>query len=448
MKDLTKGNIYKNFLLFAIPMVLSGLLSQGYSTLDTVIAGKYLGADGLAAIGATAPMISFISSVFWGFGNGLGVYAAMLFGAKDYRRLKTDLIHHLTVINVIMLVCCGLILLFRQPIYTLLRIDPRILAQADTYFVVYLAGLMFVIMSFYGVYIMNAFGSSTFPFIMSMLAAVLNVGGNLLSVAVLNWGVAGIALSSVLSAAVVDVAYAIRLKQCFCELGVDKFRVGVHPDILPRAYRYCLPTMLQQMVMYLSSFLISPLVNGIGSNASASYTVCVRIYEINASLYQNSAKTVSTYTAQSVGAGKTENLRRGLAVGALQSLIFILPTLLVGALFPRQICSLFFKSSDAPEAIAYAVLFLRVYLPLVVFNAMANLFHAYYRGCAAMTPLFVATLVGSVTRIVVSFLLIGSYGINGMYIGWVASWVADAACGLLFYRLGTWKKRLPLGEFG
>lgn len=443
VKDLTKGNIYKNFILFAIPMVLSGLLSQGYSIIDTVIAGRYLGAQGLAAIGATAPLITFLSSVFWGFGNGLGVYMAMLFGAKNYRRIKSELDSHLIAINSVILISCGLVIAFRRPIYTMLRIDSEILADADIYFTIYVFGLASVIMNYYGVYIMNAFGSSSFPFAMSLLSAVLNIGGNLLSVAVLHIGVAGLAISSVVSALIVDLFYLFRLRWCYIKFGLSEMRFKFSLRRLSNAFRYCLPTTFQQMVMYLSTLLISPLVNGIGSAASASYTVSIRIYDINASIYQNSAKTVSTYTAQAVGAGKTDKLRRGLLAGLLQGLMFLLPVLLSCALFPRQICSLFFKNGDSPEAISYAVMFLQVYLPWIVINLIANLFHAYYRGVAAMTPLFIATLIGSIARLVASSLLIGPLGMRGMFLGWVISWVADALFGWIFYLSGAWKKGLP-----
>ena len=95
MKDLTRGNIYKTFILFAIPLVLSGVLSQCYNLIDTVIAGKFLGDNGLAAIGCTAAFISFSSSIFWGYAAGASIHIAALFGARKYRDIKAAVYHNL-----------------------------------------------------------------------------------------------------------------------------------------------------------------------------------------------------------------------------------------------------------------------------------------------------------------------------------------------------------------
>ena len=88
MKDLTKGNIYKTFFAFGVPLVLSGLFSQLYTIVDTIIAGKFIGEHALAAIGATEPCIKFIQSIFWGFGVGFSIYIARLYGAGEYAKIK------------------------------------------------------------------------------------------------------------------------------------------------------------------------------------------------------------------------------------------------------------------------------------------------------------------------------------------------------------------------
>ncbi len=441
MKDLTSGNLYKNFILFAIPMVLAGMLSQGYSMVDTIIAGKYLGSDGLAAVGATAPLITLISSVFWGFGNGFGVYIAKLFGAKEFKKIKASLYHNLLGVLLCMILTSLIFIIFRNNIYSLLRIDKTILSEADRYFTVIIISEAFIVFNNYGIYIMNAFGSSSFPLYMSILSAVINVGGNILLVAIFKVGVIGLAIATGFSAFVVDIGYFIKLKLNLKEIGVKEHKVRFSISYITNTFRYCIPTIFQQVVMYVSTMLVSPLVNGLGSAATASYTVTLRIYDFNASIYQNSARTLGNFTAQCIGTKETSKLKKGMRIGILQNLIFILPFITVCAVFPKYICMIFFKSGFSGESLQLSIWFLKYCLPLLVFNMVANYFHAFYRGAGAMSPLFWATLIGSASRLIFSCILIGYFGMKGFFIGWVISWISDGLFGFVFYLTGKWKQK-------
>lgn len=434
MKDLTTGNIYKNFILFAFPMVLSGLLTQAYATIDTVIAGKYLGEVGLAAVGATAPLVTFVSSTFWGISVGFAVYIANLFGSKQYKRIKSAVFTGFTTFSLLVFAVSLLLIVFRKPLYSFLKIDSLTLHDADIYFMVYVAGLAFIILNTYNLLIMNSFGISTFPFVMSIVSAGLNIFGNIFTIVVLGWGVFGVAASSVASALIVDICYLFKYRECFREMGVSEEKMHFTRGDLSSSVNYVLPNTIQQMTMYASGFLISPLVNSIGQSATAAYTVVHRIYEINATVYQNSSKTVANYTAQANGADKKELFGKGVRVGFIQAFLFALPFILACVFFSEGIVSLFFNDDADVQAIRYSVTFLRYYLPFILFNVVANLYHAFFRGLGEKSPLIVATFAGSLSRIVVSVLLVPSFGMAGMYIGWVSNWISDALVGVLYYR--------------
>ena len=433
MKDLTTGNIYKNFILFALPMVFSGLLSQAYATIDTVIAGKYLGDVGLAAVGATAPLVSFVSSTFWGASVGFAVYIANLFGSKEYIRIKNAVFTGMITFFLLILSVSLLLIVFRNPLYSFLKIDSLTLHDADIYFTVYIAGLAFIIFNTFNLLVMNSFGISTFPFVMSILSAVLNIFGNVFTIIVLGWGVFGVALSSVVSSLIVDICYIFKYRACFREMGVLKEKPRFTQNAISSSVNYVLPNTFQQMIMYASGFLISPIVNSIGQSATAAYTVIHRIYEINATVYQNSSKTVANYTAQANGAGKKSLFRRGVRVGLIQAFLFALPFVLSCSIFAEDIVKLFFDKYADSVSRDYAITFLRAYLPFIAINVIANLFHAFFRGLGEKLPLVIATFAGSVVRIVVTFLMIESLGMNGMFIGWAVSWVADAIVGIIYY---------------
>ena len=179
MKDLTENNIYKTFIIFAILMVFSGLLSQMYNAIDTIIAGKLLGSDGLAAIGATSALVQFISSAFWGYGTGFSIYIARLFGAREYSRIKASIFSNLLAMLAASAVITVSVLCFHEKIFDILNVDFSIRKEAFKYFAVYMSGLFIITSNMTCGYIMNAFGIGSFPFYISIISAILNIFGNI-----------------------------------------------------------------------------------------------------------------------------------------------------------------------------------------------------------------------------------------------------------------------------
>lgn len=444
MKDLTSGNIYKNFFLFALPIVFSGILSQMYSTINMIIAGRFIGEQALGAIGATTPLATFINSILWGFATGIGIYASSLFGAKKYYRLKSVVFNNFLCLAVAIVFLSVLLIIFKDYIYGFLKIDKSILKDADTYFVICTLGKVFILMPAAFVYIITGMGDSSFPFKMSILSSVLNIAGNVLSVTVFKIGVLGIALSSVLASLFVTLCYNHKLNKYFELLRVKKRTVRFSFKIIRETFQYSIPSMLQQSIMYFSSMILSPIVNGISASATASYTVVLKITDLNQNIYQNSARTIGSYTAQCYGAKKYGNLEKGFYVGIVQNILFVLPVLLVCIIFPNFVCGLFLDSEASATAVNYSVNFLKFCLPFIIFNVINNACHHFFRGIKRMTALLLATLCGSVARIVVSGILAPEYGIYGIYVGWVFSWFADAAFGLIYYYFGKWRKDLKV----
>ncbi len=442
MKDLTEGNIHKNFAKIAIPLVLAGLLSQAYNTIDTIIAGKFIGEASLGAIGATSPLLEFMSSLFWGYAAGFGIYIAQLFGAKQYKNLKDDILNCLIAYTSIGLLFGIIMAVFSNEILKLLNVDPIIFEEARKYFIVYGLGVVFITMNNAFVHLFSSFGSGTYQFIMSVLSAVLNIAGNIFSVTVLKLGVMGIAFSSVFAGFVVDVFYFIKLFSDFKKMGVAKEKFEFGFSRLKESLRLAIPTMFQQGVMYLSSMLLSPMVNVLGSDASASYTVSLRIYNINSCVFFSSSKTVSAYIAQCVGARKLDKIKRGIRVGTLQAILFLCPILIFCIVFPKEVCSIFFKSDYTGIGVTYSVSFLRYYMPFIFFNLINNQFHAFYRGIGQMKPLIISTFLGSFVRLLAGWILLKLFGMYGFYAGWALSWVADASYGAIIYFNGKWKRTL------
>ena len=440
MRDLTKGNIYKTFILFAIPMVLSGLLSQGYSIVNTIIAGKLLGDGALATIGAVAPLNTFIDAVFWGYGTGVGIYAAHLFGGKKYSEMKSVMINNYAFLSFVALVISLFVIIFRGGIYNLLNIEKSMVSDVDAYFTIVMLSKPIILFAVNCVYGVNAMGDSRFPFLMSLISAVINVSLGIFFITVHNMAVESLALASALSYLIVAVLYVIKLRKSYKLLGVLADKVKFSMGVIKNTCRYSIFSMLQQSVMYVVGFLLSPMVNSIGVAASASYTVTFRIYNVNATIYESSGKTTGSYTAHCYGSKQYNLLKRGVRVGFLQNIALLAPMLLVCAGFPNVVAGLFYTKGASPESVQYTVDFMRFCLPLIVFNVVANLFHNFFRGIGDMRALFITTFMGSVARLIIGWLLIKPYGIHGYYVAWVASWLIDGLVGIIIYRFGSWRK--------
>lgn len=442
MKDLTKGNIYKTFILFAIPMILANFLSQAYSTINVIMAGKLLGDGALGATGALSPFNTFINSIFWGYGMGLGIYVSHLFGAKDFVKIKSVIFSNFSLLSGILLVLSAVFLIFRYQIYAIFKVDPLILAECDRYFIIITLGRVFILFVANCVPVFNAIGDSAFPLYLSFLSATLNIAVGALAITVFGMGVEGLALGTVVAAIIITVIYLIKLSSVFKKMNVHSVKTPFTFSTIRETGGLAVSTMIQQSIMYFAGLLLSPMINGISGAASASYTVTLRIHDINASIYINSSKTVGSYTAQCYGAKKYHLIKKGLRVGILQSLLLVCPFILGCSLFATNVVALFYESNADPVAVGYTVTFLQYCLPFLVINVFANLFHNFFRGIGKMRLLLATTVTGSIARIIISALLIGPLGIYGYYVGWVLYWFVDAAVGAGLYFFGSWRKEI------
>ncbi len=448
MKDLTKGNIYKTFFTFGIPLVLSGLLGQLYTIVDTVIAGKIIGEHALAAIGATGPCITFIQSIFWGFGVGFSVYIARLYGAGEYKKIKNAVYSGALFIMAINLTICVILILTPNLLMKILNVDESLYEDAILYFTIYMAGDFLIIMTYFGLYIMTSLGIGSFPFFMSLLTTVVNIGLNLLTVLVFDWGVAGLAAATVISALSVTICYFFKFRKCLKEMGVHREKFRFSFATIKESFSYSIPNMLQQSVMYLSNFLISPLVNGINPYAPAAYTVVNSVYNLCATVFFNSNRTISNYAAQCVGHGEYSKIKKGIIPALVQNVLLVTPLLLACVIFNEEVCNVFLKADATAFTREYSYAFTRNFLPFIYFLIICNLFHGLFRGVKATGHLFTTTLFSSLVKYVASLILIPHYGIYGFFIGWAISWILESILCVALYFIGKWNpyKKLEKNE--
>lgn len=432
-KDLTEGNIYKNFLLYALPLIVSALLSSAYSTVDAMIAGKCISEYALGAISATDSYHMIFSALFIGFAAGFSVYVALLFGKKDFAELKQNVVQMMMLLGcVTVLISVGSILLC-EPILDYLRVDPLLRDDAKTYFIIYASGYIATYLNYILIQILHALGITSFSLYVSFASAVLNIGGNLLTVLVLDWGVAGLAVSTLLSTAGATVFYLYMLRRAFRELPSERIAYRFSFSCFKKSMRYTLPAAVQQLAYHGIGVLIAPTVNGLGADATTANTVANRIFNICAQSYWSTSTALGCHTAQCVGAGKLHKIGRGLGINLLMCCCFLAPFMIVFVGFPEPMTSLFFPGEYTGEAFRYAVRFVSFYLSFAAINMLGHLIHTYLRGLGVMTVVLWLSVLNSVVQWIATLCLVPVMGTEGVFLARLLAWIADTVASVVIW---------------
>ena len=439
-KDLTEGNIYKNYLFYALPLIFSNLLSTAYSTVDAMIAGKFIDEFALGAISATGSYDTIFIAFFNGFGAGFAIYVSHLFGRRDYSRIKRDIMQILVFLVGIILLVSGISIALKDIILDYLKVDPILRKDAEAYFIIYVSGYLFMFVNSLLVQALRALGITSFSLYMSLLAAILNVSGNLVAILVLNMGVAGVAMSTVLSSAIATVCYLLMLKRAFKELPSERQRFSFDLSALKHSFHYTLPTAIQQVAFHGINVLIAPAINSFGAAATTGNNVAGRIFNMCGLGFWNMTGAVGCYTAQCAGALKTEKIRKGMRVGFLMNVAVWIPFVLFAWVFAEPLASLFFPGGYRGEAFEYAVLFAKVFLPFSFINMIGHLIHSYLRGLGVINIVFFMTLFGTVVRYFATISLAPYMQMEGVFLAQVMGWIADSAFSVMVYFFFYFKK--------
>ena len=440
LQKLYEGNITKNLIKFSIPLILSSLLSQTHSLVDSVMVSRIAGDSALAAIGSTEPLMTLVSSVIWGFGAGSTVYVAQLFGSGDNK----GAVNAVKLVVLLSTAMCALIsflfVAFHDLVFSLLNISSDIEKDALSYYIIYSLGIILLQINWAGVYISNAFGMSSMAFTASVMSCVLNISANYILIAIAKLGVMGAAIGTVFSALCVTVYYIIKFRSVFKKLGCRLWGININKEGIKRACSLGLPNMLQQSVMYGSTTLISPLVNSAGASAIAGYTAGMQIYELNAKIYQNSNKTITNYVAHCFGAKKYDMLSKGIRTGIIMAMCYLAIPLSFTVFASDFVAGIFFEQGVG--SIEYASVFMRWCMPFVLFNVVNNLYHAVFRGAGSGKYLVYATAVYALSRYVYSVALFPKFEMYGIYAAMVLSWITEVVYGTYVYIKGKCRNEI------
>lgn len=431
-RDLTQGHITKSILLFAGPMILGNLLQQLYNIVDTLIVGRFLGAQALAAVGSSFTLMVFLTSIILGLCMGSGITFSTLYGAKNMERLQAAFLVSFVLIGGITVLINLSALLLTGPLLAALQIPEIILAETGSYLKVIFYGLFFTFLYNYFSCLLRALGNSTAPLIFLAVSAFLNIGLDLLFVITFQMGVAGAAWATIISQAVSAVLIVL---YTFYTLPIVRVRPGsVRIDrlLVRELFQFSVLTSLQQSVMNFGILMVQGLVNSFGVTVMAAFAAAVKIDSFAYMPVQDFGNSFSTFIAQNYGGGKNDRIRHGIRSAFLCSLFFCLLISAAVLLFAEPLLQIFIRPEEV-EIIAIGAEYLRIEGACYFAIGFLFLFYGLYRGIGKPGISIVLTVISLGTRVLLSYALapipsIGTYGIWwSIPIGWFLADMAGAA---------------------
>ena len=447
--DLTVGKPSQKLFWFSIPLLLSVAFQQLYQMADSIIVGRFAetveaGELALAAVGASYPITQLFVAVATGINIGTGVLVSQLFGAKRYLRMKTAISTALLTTTAVALLLTLIGAIGTTGIMNALSTPENIFADGSLYLRVYVFGLLFLFIYNVCTGIFNAMGDSRTPLILLVLSSVGNVILDMVFVAGLHWGVAGVAWATFIAQGASGIlAFVLLLRR------VRSFDTGNHfvlfaPEMLRRLTNYAVPSIAQQSFVSVGNVVIQYYINLCGATVIAGFSAANRVNQFALTCCMSFASGLSSYVAQNIGARKMDRIGPGLKWGAVYSLGLSVVFMVIYLPFANKIISLFVPAGSASGVIDVARGYLFTVVPFYLVVCTKFVCDSVLRGAGAMRPFMVTTFSDLIIRVVLSsalFYVVGNE--HGIWLSWPIGWFLGSGLSVFFYKSGAWKKNLP-----
>ncbi len=445
-QNMLTGSPGKSLFFFALPMILGNLFQQFYNMADSVIVGRYVGENALAAVGASYSLTTVFIMVAIGGGIGASVLTSQYLGAKEYGKMKTSIYTALITFLVLsILLAVGGYFCNRQ-ILQALKTPGNILEDAVTYLRIYFCGLPFLFMYNVLSAMFNALGKSRIPLYLLIFSSVLNVVLDLYMVRVLHLEVAGVAIATVIAQGVSAViSFGILLgylkKYRTDAEGRNEEKKLYDADMLRRGTRIAIPSIIQQSIVSIGMLLVQSVVNGFGSSVLAGYSAGTRIESICIVPMIATGNAVSTFTAQNLGAKQSERVKKGYRAGLCMVAVFAVIICVVLRLFHSSIIQIFMEEDGGIEALQTGNAYLTFIAWFFVLIGAKAVTDGVLRGAGDVNIYMIANLVNLGIRVLVANLLAPVVGVQAVWWAVPIGWGVNFLISFIRYKTGKWSKK-------
>lgn len=433
-RDLSQGNITGNLLLFALPMMLGNLLQQCYNIADTLIVGKYLGANALAAVGSSYTLMTFLTSILLGMCMGSGVAVSNCYGMKDFKRLKESMIHSFGLIAATTTVIYVLVFTGLPFFLWMMQVPKEVISDMSTYLKIIFVGLGATFLYNYYASFLRAIGNSVIPLIFLGISAVLNIILDLSFILLGGWGVAGAAAATVIAQFISGVGIAVYTWIKFPEFRIARADLKYDKNILKIIAPLSFLTCLQQSIMNFGILMVQGKVNSFGTPVMAAFAAAVKIDSFAYMPVQDFGNAYSTFVAQNFGAKKEERLKKGVQSAVITAFIFCLVLSCFVCIFADSLMQIFVAAEET-EIISIGAGYLRIEGACYFGIGLLFLLYGYYRGVNKPVMSVVLTVISLGTRVALAYTLsaMPSIGVTGIWVSVPIGWILADIVGVLYY---------------
>ena len=446
MTDMTRGAPRSHLLSYAMPLLLGNWLQLSYNAVDSIIAGRFIGKEALAAEGIAGPVMNLVILAVSGLCIGAGVLMSEAFGAKDFQKLRKTLANTLVLGSCVCLLVALLGILLSPFILRLLAVPDEIYGITTVYLRITFMGVPFTFCYNALAAGLKSVGDSKTPLKFLAFSAILNAVLDFVFLGFLGFGILCSAATTVFAEGVCAVLALWYMVRKTPDLVPKQDHWKIILPLLRQILRYCGPTALQQAIQPICKVLIQGQVNALGVNTIAAFNAVTRVDDFACIPEQSISSAISTYIAQNRGAKKKERIRTGFRTGmGLEACYWVL-VCTVTMLFRQPIVSMFVTGDGAAEVTRLGSEYLGYMAVFYLWPAMTNGMQGFYRGIGKMYTTMLGTFLQASIRTVCTYLLAPHWGISGIAFSCAIGWTAMLLFEVPYYFITCKKQALPKSE--
>ena len=440
-KDLTTGRPETVLWQFCLPLFGSIIFQQLYNIADSLVAGKFIGENALAAVGNSYEITLVFLAFAFGLNIGCSVNVSMYFGAKNYRDMKTAVSTSMIMSGAVCLALMAAGLTFCDSLLRLISTPEVVFADSRLYLVIYICGLPFVFFYNIATGIFSALGDSKTPFYFLAASSTSNIAMDIWFVAGFHMGVAGVAWATFICQGISCVlAVAVVTKRLKAITSGERSPLFSR-QICAKIAKVAVPSTLQQSFISVGNIIIQGVINGFGPGVMAGYSAAVKLNNLVITSFTTLGNGISNYTAQNIGAGKQERIKAGFRAGLKMVWLLSLPLVLL-YIFGGRALLLFFMDKPSQEAMHTGMQFLRIISPFYFVVSAKLVADGILRGASRMGKFMVSTFTDLILRVVLAVILSGTaLGATGIWCAWPVGW-SIATCLSVWFALSVCKENI------
>lgn len=432
-KDLTVGKPESVLWKFCLPLFASIIFQQLYNIADSLVAGKFIGENALAAVANSYEITLIFIAFAFGCNIGCSVIVSQFFGAKDYKNMKTSVYTAMISTAVLCAVLMLFGVLFCGNLLKLIKTPSTILNDSKLYLDIYIYGLPFMFFYNMATGIFSALGDSKTPFIFLVVSSVTNIFVDIIFVKAFNMGIAGVAWATFICQGISAVLAVIVVFLRLSKIKVLQRCPVFSFIILVKLLKIAIPSILQQSFISIGNIIIQSVINEFGAGTIAGYSAAVKLNNLVITSFTTLANGISNFTAQNLGAGKSERIRDGFKAGLKMVWIISIPLVLLYFFAGKQLLYLFLDN-PTNTAIHTGIMFLCILSPFYFVVSAKLVADGILRGAGLMSRFMITTFTDLILRVVLAIILSKQFGSTGIWCAWPIGWSIATTLSVIFYK--------------